>query len=149
MAFDVGRRRIGIAAADTLTRTARPRATVSCGGQGPDWTQITAHVKALGPLQLVVGLPSHADGSPSQLAPLARRFAAELAERFGLPVSLVDEHGSSLEAQDALRQARRAGARRRRVQHGDIDSQAAAVILGRWLAGESLEATHSSGEQSP
>jgi putative Holliday junction resolvase len=139
MAFDVGAKRIGIAAGDTLTRTARPRATVSCNAQGPDWVQLTAHVKDLGPTQLVVGLPTHADGSPSQLAPAARRFALELAARFGLPVSLVDEHGSSLEAEEALRQQRREGTRRRRVQHGDIDSHAAAVILGRWLAGEGID----------
>jgi putative holliday junction resolvase len=139
MAFDVGRRRIGIATADTLTRTARPRATVAALAHGPDWAQLTAHVKALAPQHLVVGLPTHADGTPSQLAPLARRFAAELAARFGLPVSLVDEHGSSLEAQESLRQERRSGRRRRRVQHSDIDSHAAAVILGRWLAGEALE----------
>jgi putative Holliday junction resolvase len=136
MAFDVGLRRIGIAAADTLTRTARPRATVSCTASGPDWAMLASHVKDLAPLQLVVGLPTHADGTPSQLAPAARRFAAQLQERFGLPVSLVDEHGSSLEAQEELRRQRSEGARRRRVQHGDIDSHAAAVILGRWLAGE-------------
>jgi hypothetical protein len=32
-----------------------------------------------------------------------------------------------------LKQARASGARRRRVQHADIDAAAAAIILSRWL----------------
>jgi putative Holliday junction resolvase len=65
----------------------------------------------------------------------ARRFAAELERRFALPVHMVDERFSSLEASEALK-ARRASGQRRRVQRADIDSAAAAVILGRWFAGE-------------
>jgi putative Holliday junction resolvase len=66
----------------------------------------------------------------------ARRFAAELARRFALPVQLVDERFSSLEANEALKVRRASGARRRRVQRADIDSAAAAVILTRWFQGE-------------
>jgi len=60
----------------------------------------------------------------------ARRFAAELERRFALPVHLVDERFSSLEASAALKAHRASGQRRRRVQRADIDSAAAAVILG-------------------
>jgi len=35
-----------------------------------------------------------------------------------------------------LKRRRAAGTRRRRVQRQDIDSLAAAIILGRWLRGE-------------
>jgi putative Holliday junction resolvase len=136
IAFDVGLRRIGIAAGDTLTRTASPRGTVRASAAGPDWAQLAAHVESLGPEVLVVGLPTHADGTPSALAPTVRRFAAELRARFGLPVGLVDEHGSSLEASEGLRRQRSQGERRRRVHREDIDSHAAAVILSRWLSGE-------------
>ena len=139
MAFDLGLRRIGIASCDTLTRTARPRGTVHCGASGPDWTKLTAYVQDLDPQHLVVGLPTHADGTPSTLSGAARRFATELQERFGLPVTLVDEHGSSLEASTELKRQRHQGERRRRVARPDIDSHAAAIILGRWLAGEAHE----------
>ena len=85
---------------------------------------------------LVVGAPYNADGSPGALAPAARQFAAELERRFGIPVRMVDERWSSLEANAALKARRASGERKRRVRREDIDSTAAAVILERWLAGE-------------
>jgi RNase H-fold protein (predicted Holliday junction resolvase) len=51
-------------------------------------------------------------------------------------VQLVDERYSSLEASESLKQRRASGERRRRVRAADIDSAAAAVILGRWFEGE-------------
>jgi putative pre-16S rRNA nuclease len=136
LAFDFGLKRIGLACGDTLTRQAAPRAAVSCGRSGPDWDAIARAVRALEPGMLIVGAPYNADGSDSVLAAAARGFAAELARRFGLPVQMVDERFSSLEAQEALKARRASGQRRRRIARADVDSVAAAVILGRWFAGE-------------
>jgi len=136
LAFDFGLKRIGIASGDTLTRSAAPRAAVGVGRSGPDWAAIAHEVRTLAPALLVVGAPYNADGSESALTAAARGFAAELARRFALPVQLVDERYSSLEASAALRRARASGQRRRRVQRADLDSAAAAVILGRFLGGE-------------
>jgi putative holliday junction resolvase len=138
LAFDFGLRRIGIAAGDTLTATAAPRPAAFMTRTGPDWAAITREVDALKPRRLIVGAPYNADGTPGALAPAARRFANELERRFKLPVSMVDERWSSLEAGAALK-ARRAGGGRRRIRREDVDSTAAAVILERWLAGESGE----------
>jgi putative holliday junction resolvase len=136
LAFDYGRRRIGMAAGDTLTATAAPRPAVAAHAGVPDWTAIEREVHALRPHVLVVGVPYNADGSDSSLAPAARQFGQSLRARFALPVEHVDEHGSSLEAGRTLKDQRASGQRRRRVQREDIDSAAAAVILTRWLAGE-------------
>jgi putative Holliday junction resolvase len=136
LAFDFGLKRIGIAAGDTLTATAAPRPAAAVHHSGPDWDTIGREVRMLSPRQLVVGAPYNADGTPGALAPAARRFAAELERRFGLPVSLVDERWSSLEASAALKARRASGERKRRVRKEDIDSAAAAVILQRWLTGE-------------
>jgi putative holliday junction resolvase len=136
LAFDFGLKRIGIAAGDTLTATAAPRPAAAVHQQGPDWDAIAREVRMLSPGLLVVGAPYNADGSPGALAPAARRFAAELESRFGLPVNLVDERWSSLEANAALKAQRASGERKRRVRKEDIDSAAAAVILERWLTGE-------------
>jgi putative holliday junction resolvase len=138
LAFDFGLRRIGIAAGDTLTGTAAPRHAALVTRAGPDWQAIAREVDALKPRRLIVGAPYNVDGTPGALAPAARRFANELESRFKLPVSMVDERWSSLEAGAALK-ARRAGGGRRRIQREDVDSAAAAVILERWLAGESGE----------
>ena len=67
----------------------------------------------------------------------ARRFAAELERRFALPVHMVDERWSSLEANAALKErSARAAHAAAACARDDIDSAAAAVILERWFAGE-------------
>ena len=136
LAFDFGLKRIGIASGDTLTGAAAPRAAAAMGGAGPDWEAIAQQVRVLAPALLVVGAPYSADGSESALTHAARGFAGELGRRFALPVQLVDERYSSLEAGAALKSQRASGQRRRRVRRADIDSAAAAVILGRFLRGE-------------
>ncbi|HET7758185.1 MAG TPA: Holliday junction resolvase RuvX [Steroidobacteraceae bacterium] len=139
LAFDFGFKRIGVACGDTVTRTAAPRPAATAGRAGPDWETITRTVRSLRPGRLVVGAPCNTDGSDGALTRAARRFAAELGERFALPVHLVDERFSSLEAGAALRARRASGERRRRVRRADLDSAAAAVILARYFAGEGLE----------
>jgi len=137
LAFDFGLKRIGIACGDTLTHSAAPRPVATVGAGGPDWQAIAREVRALTPKLLVVGAPYNADGSEGAMSAAARRFAAELERRFALPVHMVDERFSSLEASAQLTARRASGQRRRRVQRADIDSTAAAVILARWFAGES------------
>jgi putative Holliday junction resolvase len=136
LAFDFGLKRIGIASGDTLTGTSAPRPAAAVTQRGPDWDLIGREVRELQPRMLVVGAPYNVDGSPGALAEAARRFAAELERRFNVPVSMVDERWSSLEATAALKAQRASGERRRRIRREDIDSAAAAVILARWLTGE-------------
>jgi putative Holliday junction resolvase len=136
LAFDFGRKRIGIACGDTLTATAGPRPAASVSATGPDWPAIEREVRALQPHLLVVGAPYNADGTPGALANDASGFATELERRFGIPVKRVDERWSSLQANERLKAQRASGERKRRVRKEDIDSGAAAVILERWLAGQ-------------
>jgi putative Holliday junction resolvase len=133
LAFDFGLKRIGVAVGDTISRSAAPRRPLVCPASGPDWTAIQREITSLGPDLLLVGAPYNDDGTPSGVAPAADRFAAELASRSGLQVLRWDERYSSVEAADELRSRRASGERRRRLQPGDIDSAAAAVILGSWL----------------
>jgi putative Holliday junction resolvase len=136
LAFDFGLKRIGIASGDTLTRQAAPRPAASVSRAGPDWERIAREVRALAPELLVVGAPYNAAGGEGELSAAVRAFAAELERRFTLPVALVDERFSSLEAGAALKELRASGQRRRRIGRTDVDSAAAAVILARWFAGE-------------
>ena len=136
LAFDFGLKRIGLAAGDSLTRTAAPLAAIAAQQGSPDWSSIERTLRAVHPRFLVVGAPYNADGTAGALAPAARRFASELEKRFGLAVDMVDERWSSLEAHEALKARRASGERRKRIRREDIDSAAAAVILQRWFAGE-------------
>ena len=132
--FDFGRRRIGIASGDTLTRSARALETVACADTGPDWSHIERLLLQWKPARNIVGLPYNADGTEGRMADGARSFARELQRRSGVPVEFVDERYSSLDAQARLKDARATGARKRRVTKSDIDASAACVILERWFA---------------
>ena len=135
LAFDFGTRRIGLASGDTLTRTARGLSTLE-RARGTPWPAIDKVCADLQPSHLVVGLPHNMDGTPTALTPAARSFAAELAERYCKPVTLVDERLSSREAEAELRGARAAGLKRGRTTHADVDMVAARILLERWFAGE-------------
>lgn len=132
LAFDFGTRRIGVAAGDTLTRTARPLIVLEIKGALP-WTGIERLIDDYTPARLVVGLPYNMDGTETGMTGPAQRFADELATRFKLPVHLVDERLSSRDAEAELKAARSSGLKRRRVTHADVDRIAAKVILERWF----------------
>ena len=122
-----------MAAGDTLTQSASPLAAIRHDEAGPDWPAIDRLLRDYAPTILVVGFPYNDDGSRGALARPADEFARELARRSGLTVARVDERYSSQEAAQELRQRRAAGTRRRRVQRGDVDGVAAAIILERWM----------------
>jgi len=131
LGFDYGRRRIGVAVGQHITRSASPVAAVTARNDGPDWARLDALLDEWRPAELVVGLPYNADGTPHDLTREAEAFARTLAERSGLAVHTVDERLSSVEAERALRERRAEG--RRRVAKGDVDAAAACVILESWL----------------
>jgi putative Holliday junction resolvase len=133
LAFDFGRRRIGVACGDTLARSASPLVAVANTAAGPSWSAVDALMRDWRPDLIVVGLPYNADGSESGMSAQARDFSDELARRYALPVRLVDERYSSLEAGSRLRAERESGARKRRVTKTDVDAAAACVILERWF----------------
>ena len=131
LSFDFGLRRIGVAVGQQVTGTASPLGTVPNGEDGPDWGGIAALVREWQPSRLIVGMPAHADGSPSAIGNAARDFARRLA-RFDLPVATVDERYSSIEAEARLLEQRREGLRGR-IGKADIDAAAAVLIAERWL----------------
>ncbi len=133
LAFDYGGRRIGVAVGEELTGNASGLDTILASESGPDWDAIGRHVAEWQPALFVVGLPHNADGTPGTLTAATRRFCAQLRERFGIAVEVVDERLTSAEAEQRLREQRRSGARRRRVRKADVDRLAAELILQSWL----------------
>ena len=134
IAFDFGLRRIGVAVGQQVTNSANPLCAISNGEDGPDWERIASLVREWQPARLVVGVPVHADGSPSGLGKFATAFIRDLA-RFDLPVDAVDERYSSVEAEALLKSRRKQGLRGR-IGKADIDAAAATLIAERWLKKE-------------
>ncbi len=133
LAFDFGLRRIGVAVGQNVTGSASPLGTVQNRDDGPDFDQIEKLVREWRPGELVVGMPAHTDGSPSEMQVPVRAFVEALA-RYELPVSTIDERYTSVEAERVLKDARAAGSRGR-IAKEDIDSAAAVFIAERYLSG--------------
>jgi putative Holliday junction resolvase len=134
LAFDFGQRRIGVACGDTVSRSASHARALASGSHGVPWEDVDALIREWRPAALVVGLPYNVDDSESAAAARARSFAGALAARYALPVELVDERYSSMEALDRLKHARASGLRKRRVAKEDVDAGAARIILERWFS---------------
>ena len=132
LAFDFGLRRIGVAVGQGITRSASPLGVVTNTDAGPDFDAIAKLIDEWQPTQLVVGMPSHADGSPSEMQAPVEAFIAALAQ-FDLPTAAVDERFTSVEAERRLKDARAAGSRGR-IKKEDIDSAAAVLIAEQYLS---------------
>ncbi|AKC85761.1 Holliday junction resolvase RuvX [Pseudoxanthomonas suwonensis] len=132
LGFDVGARRIGVAVGSALGG-ARAVAVVDVRESGPDWKAIERLHGEWRPRGLVVGDPMTLDGGDQPIRRRARAFAGELKARFRLPVAMVDERSSSVEAAQRFARDRAAGNCRRR-DAAALDAAAAAVIVERWLA---------------
>ncbi|MFD0739344.1 Holliday junction resolvase RuvX [Lysobacter koreensis] len=133
LGFDVGARRIGVAVGSAFGHGARALAVVDVHGHGPDWTTIDRLHKEWRPDGLIVGDPMTLDGGDQPIRTRAHAFAHELHARYHLPVVLVDERMSSIEAAQRFASDRAEGRKRRRDAEA-LDAVAAAVIVERWLA---------------
>jgi putative Holliday junction resolvase len=131
IAIDLGARRIGVAMTDGLGLTAQPLETIARHGGKRDLEAIAALVARHGAERLVLGLPLDPDGEVGRAARSVEAFAARLRAAVTIPVELVDESFSTVEAEEVLLAADVSRARRREV----VDKMAAAVILRRWLDG--------------
>src|ERR1700761_1619612 len=99
LAFDFGLRRIGVAAGDTITRTASPVTTIVVTSSQVAFENIDVLMKEWRPDLVVVGLPYNVDDSEGDMSAAARTFAAQLKDRYALTVELIDERYSSLDAE--------------------------------------------------
>lgn len=136
LGFDYGTKYIGVAIGNTLTRQARALHTISSTTRSHRFAQISALLAEWAPDLVIVGLPLASDGSEQLSTIQARRFANQLHGRYGVAVELVDERGSSLEAQEQL------------ASNQPDHAEAAAVILQRYLDGLGRPAMHTPPESA-
>ena len=133
LAFDFGEKRIGVATGETLLATAHPLTVIRAESNDERFAAIGKLIDEWRPERLVVGLPTHVDGTPHEMTRLARKFAERLEKRFTLPVSLADERLSSLDAEARLRET----GRNSRSSKALLDAVAAQLILQTWFESSS------------
>jgi putative Holliday junction resolvase len=130
LGFDYGRRRIGVAAGQTVTGSATPLSTVRARDGKPDWPAIGRLIADWKPDALVVGIPYHMDGGEQDMTRAAERFCRQLEGRYGLPVHRAEERLSSYVVESDRSQG---------AGNQAIDPLAAQVILQDWLQQEARQ----------
>lgn len=129
LGFDFGTKRIGVAIGQTVTKTARPLVTLKANQGVPQWDQLNKIIQTWQPDALIVGIPLNMDGSEQPITATAKQFAQTLQARYQLPVYEMDERLSTKDARERLF----AEGGYKALQHGQVDSVAAQLILQNWL----------------
>ncbi len=122
--FDFGLKHIGVAVGQTVTGTANPLVSLSAHQGVPQWPKIDDLIAYWKPDALIVGLPFAIDGSEHNITRAARRFANNLEEHYHLPIHLIDERFTTLEAKRDLFE--QGGARA--LSKSRIDGRSAKII---------------------
>lgn len=130
LALDYGKKRIGVAGGDMLTRIAFPREVLINKG----FEYIVAEVQRVCDewnVELVlIGLPLNMNEEEGEMAGEARNFAAKLGGRLRVAVRLFDERLSSFEADELMRKAGITDSGERKMSR---DSYSAQIILQRFF----------------
>ncbi len=129
IALDYGSQRIGLALSDPTGTLARPLPFLPAKGDA----KLAREIKALAEKEkvdlILLGLPRHMSGELGEAAIKVQAFAAVLGQTTTIPLKLIDERLSTVQASRQLHEA----GKNTRAQRGQIDSEAAAVLLQGYL----------------
>jgi putative Holliday junction resolvase len=134
MGIDLGRARIGLAISDPLRLIAQGVETLPSLGFQSDIVQIGQRINHYHVERVIIGWPIHLNGAPTQQSQYAEKFAEKLGLHITIPVFLVDERLTSMQAEQILRE----GNFSRSSRQKKIDQVAAALILESALKGSPL-----------
>ena len=129
LAFDFGEKRIGVATGETLLGNAHPLTVIHAQSNDDRFAAIGKLVAEWRPVLLVVGLPTHADGTAHEMTRLATKFGERLQRRFKLPIGFADERLTSVDAESRLRETGRNSKSAKPL----LDAVAAQLILQTWF----------------
>ncbi len=130
IAFDIGDKRIGVAASDPFNTYALPGTTYFRTRSADADAQALADIVREKDAGLIVcGLPLNFDGSESVQTEKTRRFVELLKSKTTVPIVFEDERFTTMEAERVLI----AGGVRRENRKRSVDSIAASYILEGYL----------------
>ncbi|MBR3323987.1 endolytic transglycosylase MltG [Candidatus Saccharibacteria bacterium] len=126
--LDVGTKRIGVARVDSSTKIAVPIGFLNVDGS--EWQEIARIANIHSTNWFVLGLPRSNEGNETKQSVYVRQFAKKLVQKIpGARVRFQDESLTSVEAENRLK------SRRRAYEKGEIDAEAAAIILQDFIEG--------------
>ncbi len=125
LAFDYGMRFMGVALGESRTGLVRPIDSSECRSRQSRWAFIEQIIRDWSPQHLLVGLALGSEGEEQLTTRQCRNFAKDLQRHTHLPVTLIDERYTSLEADRRLREKGVSQAKRRHQEH----AVAAALLI--------------------
>ena len=132
MGFDFGYKRIGVAVGQKITGKAQPLAIIPAKQGVPSLVMIEKLIAQWRPQALIVGLPKCINDKEQYTTHASRIFSEKLAEHFKLPVYLVDERLTTVEAKSQLFDA----GGYKKIKKSAVDSIAACIILEQWMSSQ-------------
>ena len=140
--LDVGTKRIGIAKADTSVRIAIPNGYVLVNGQ--EIPEILRIARLNDTNFFVVGLPRSNDDNETAQSAYARKFADTLAASMpGARIYFQDESLTSVVAEERLKK------RKKNFEKGEIDAEAASIILQDFIENYAAKLAQNSASKIP
>lgn len=140
--LDVGTKRIGVAKADTSVRIAIPNGYVLVNGQ--EIPEILRIARLNDTNFFVVGLPRSNDGNETAQSVYARKFADTLAASMpGARIYFQDESLTSVVAEERLKK------RKKNFEKGEIDAEAASIILQDFIENYAAKLAQNSASKIP
>lgn len=128
LGLDVGEKRIGVAKIDSDTKIAIPVGFINVDGS--EWQEIASLARMNNTNAFVLGLPRSNEGNETAQSLYVRNFARVLTEKIpGARVRFQDESLTSVMAEERLK------SRKKKYERGDIDAEAAVIILEDFVEG--------------
>ena len=142
LALDVGEKRIGVARADSNTRIAVPVGHVDVNGS--EWQEIARIARLNNTNFFVLGLPRSNEGNETAQSLYVRNFAKTLLEKIpGAKIRFQDESLTSVIAEERLK------SRKKSYEKGEIDAEAASIILQDFLEKFKVDSLELSSSDTP
>ncbi|MGH7238004.1 MAG: Holliday junction resolvase RuvX [Candidatus Saccharimonadales bacterium] len=126
LALDYGGKRVGVA----IARAGFSHPLVTLANDGSLIKNVCDLITENEASELIVGLPRNLNGDDTVQTTTVREFVNQLKSRLTIPVYLIDEAATSVEAEAKLK------AGKKPYVPKDIDALAAALILDNYLANE-------------
>lgn len=135
MSLDVGGRRIGVAMSDTMRILASPHITLRAEPRATVIAHIVDLIAKHDVVALVVGLPLTLSGEVGPQAQRIHTFVEELSKHVSIPIHLVDERLTSVEAERMMLEL----GMKREQRRARIDEVAASIILRDFLESQRVD----------
>ena len=132
MGLDYGSRTVGVAISDELLLTAQAKEIIRRKEENKlrkTLARIEELIQEYGVEKIVLGLPVHMDESPSERSELCLEFKEKIERRTGIPVEMLDERLTTVEADAIMDEVGIKGRERKEY----VDMIAAQIILQDYL----------------